>query len=76
MKDLAPHFELVLFTASVKEYADWIMDQIDPENFFKYRLYRPHCVFQNKMYIKDLSHLGRDLSKTVIIDNLYESYYR
>ena len=26
MKELKEHFELVLFTASVKEYADWIMD--------------------------------------------------
>lgn len=26
MKELSVHYELVLFTASVKEYADWIMD--------------------------------------------------
>jgi carboxy-terminal domain RNA polymerase II polypeptide A small phosphatase len=40
MKELQNHFELVLFTASVREYADWIMDQIDPERCFKHRLYR------------------------------------
>lgn len=31
LKELKDHFELVLFTASVKEYADWILDQIDPD---------------------------------------------
>ncbi len=76
MKELSDKFELVLFTASVKEYADWIMDQIDPEKFFKHRLYRTHCSFFNKMYIKDLALLGRDLKKTIIIDNLYESFMR
>jgi RNA polymerase II subunit A small phosphatase-like protein len=39
MKELSIHFELILFTASVKEYADWILDQIDPEKYFKTRLY-------------------------------------
>jgi TFIIF-interacting CTD phosphatase-like protein len=31
LKELKDEFELVLFTASVKEYADWILDQIDPD---------------------------------------------
>jgi len=28
---MSKHFELVIFTASVQEYADWIIDQIDTD---------------------------------------------
>ena len=74
LKELSNYFELVMFTASVKEYADWIVDSIDPQRLFDYRLYRPHCKYQDEMYIKDISMLGRDLSKVIIIDNLFDSF--
>ena len=50
------------------------MDHIDPEGYIAHRLYRRHTVFKDAMYIKDLATLGRDLRKTLIIDNLYESF--
>jgi len=75
LKELSPIYELVLFTASVQEYADWIMGGIDPNNYFVHRLYRNHCTQKDGMYMKDLSLLGRDVKKTIIIDNLFESFY-
>ena len=58
----------------LNKYADWIVNHIDPHRYITHRLYRRHTVFKDAMYIKDLSMLGRDLSKTLIIDNLYESF--
>ena len=54
--------EIVIFTASVPEYANTIINLLDEQNkFVNYRLFREHCTFVNGVYVKDLSRLGRDL---------------
>lgn len=63
-------FELVLFTASEKEYADHVLSFFDPDDkYFDHRLYREACTFVEGVYIKDLSCLGRPIESTIIVDN-------
>jgi RNA polymerase II subunit A small phosphatase-like protein len=66
-------FEVVIFTASLSkvkanQYADPLIDRLDAYSVVSSRLFRESCAFENGVYIKDLSRLGRDLSQTVIID--------
>jgi CTD nuclear envelope phosphatase 1 len=68
-------YNLVIFTASVQEYADPVIDWLELErSYFSGRYYRQHCTNRNGAYIKDLAQVEPDLSKVMIVDNSPVSY--
>lgn len=69
LKEMSQYYEIVYFTASIQDYANQVLDLIDPEKLGKHRLYRQACEIVDGSYIKNLSLLNRDLESTVIIDN-------
>lgn len=45
LEKLAPLYEMIVFTAGMQDYADQILDYIDPnKKLFKKRLYRQDCI--------------------------------
>ena len=60
----------------MKEYADPILDKIDPDNtLFKKRLYRDHCIKTDQFFIKDLDIiLDREKTEMIIVDNSILSF--
>ncbi|XP_016322003.1 carboxy-terminal domain RNA polymerase II polypeptide A small phosphatase 2-like isoform X2 [Sinocyclocheilus anshuiensis] len=56
------------------QYADPVTDLLDQCGVFRTRLFRESCVFYQGCYVKDLSRLGRELHKTLILDNSPASY--
>ena len=75
LEHLSEWYEIVIFTAATKDYADAILDEIDLNgNLFTYRLYREHTTIIGNDYVKDISLIGRDLDKTVIVDNMAQNF--
>merc|ERR1712098_375094 len=67
-------YEIVIFTAATQDYADWVINQLDSEMRVHHRLYRQHALPWGPVFVKDMSRLGRDMERTLIIDNVQENY--
>ena len=40
LKEMSEIYEVVIFTAAMQDYANWVLDQIDKEGRISFRLYR------------------------------------
>lgn len=70
-------WEVVVFTASCKNYADTILDYLDPDNqYFHHRLYRDTCwKVPDGVYVKDLRVFHQwNLEDIILVDNAVYSF--
>uniref|UniRef100_A0A1A7XH76 FCP1 homology domain-containing protein n=1 Tax=Iconisemion striatum TaxID=60296 RepID=A0A1A7XH76_9TELE len=75
LQAMAKIYELFVYTCAKKEYAEKILEILDPQRkLFRHRLYQDDCSCVLGHYIKDLSILERDLAKTVVLDNAPHTY--
>jgi len=58
LKAVSKKFEIVIFTAALQAYADYIVDYLDPEGLVSHRLYRDHTSFKDQVYLKVIIHLA------------------
>ena len=67
-------YEIIIFTASPKNYAEMVIDLIDKNKIIKYKFYRENCIFFNNNYVKELKKLNRNMKNLIILDNNPNSY--
>ena len=69
------YYNLIIFTASVQEYADPLLDQLDKNRYIKLRYYRNSCLLdKNGKFVKNLSTIYNDLRNVILLDNNPISY--
>jgi Dullard-like phosphatase family protein len=70
LNEIKPFCELITFTSASKEYAVPIIQEIEkPKKFFDYYFFREHTVIYGNDFVKDISRIGRDIKKIIIVDN-------
>lgn len=63
-------YEVILFTAGHEEYASRVLDVVDADHKITHRLFRQSTVtYRGQGFVKDLSRLGRDMRRIVLLDN-------
>lgn len=75
LKKVSEWYKLVIFTASMAEYADPVIDWLDQsKTLFDKRYFRQACFLRNGSYLKDLTVIDPDLSSVCLLDNSPMSY--
>ncbi|KAI5176588.1 CTD small phosphatase-like protein 2, partial [Pancytospora epiphaga] len=76
---LSKHYEIIVFSAGVSSYCRAVVEAIDKNGVITHVLDRRHCTPLDSdtsypVYTKSLDMLGRDLSRTIIVDDIENSY--
>jgi len=74
MRRVGELYEIVVFTASLAQYADPVIDLLDIHKVVDWRLFRESCTPFKGAYVKDMGRMGRDISQIMILDNSPHSY--
>ncbi|KIJ70000.1 hypothetical protein HYDPIDRAFT_23152 [Hydnomerulius pinastri MD-312] len=76
LRKVSGWYTLVVFTASMQEYADPVIDWLDAgRGILAHRFFRESCtLLPNGSYTKDLAVIEKDLSRVCLVDNSPISY--
>ncbi|KAI0304191.1 NLI interacting factor-like phosphatase-domain-containing protein [Russula brevipes] len=71
LRKVSAWYTLVIFTASMQEYADPVIDWLDAgQGILRRRFFRESCTqLPNGSYTKDLALVEKDLSRICLVDN-------
>ncbi|XP_058684317.1 mitochondrial import inner membrane translocase subunit TIM50-like isoform X1 [Poecile atricapillus] len=74
LQQLAPLYEIVIFTSETGMTAFPLIDSIDPHGFVSYRLFRDATRYMDGHHVKDISCLNRDPARVVVVDWRRDSF--
>jgi hypothetical protein len=67
---IKPYYELISFSCDLNNISNNIIKEIESQKkYFDYNFKREHSILYENTLVKDISLLGRDISKIIIIDD-------
>ncbi|XP_074068798.1 LOW QUALITY PROTEIN: mitochondrial import inner membrane translocase subunit TIM50-like [Macrotis lagotis] len=73
-QQLAPLYEIVIFTSDTGMTAFPLIDSVDPHGFISYRLFQDATCYMDGHHIKDISCLNRDPARVAVVDCKKEAF--
>ena len=74
LETVREYYEIILFTEGSEGYTNLIMEALNKNEYFDYKLYRQHTIIIDEDFVKDLQRIGRPLDRIIIIDNLAQNF--
>ena len=75
LDDISEYYELIVFNEGEKKFTDFLIDSLEQNKiYFEHRFYREHIIIDNNDIVKDLTRIGRDLDKILIVDNMKQNF--
>ena len=67
---IKPYYELISFSCEPNDITDKIIKEIESQKkYFDYNFNREHSILYENTLVKDISLIGRDMSKIIIVDD-------
>ena len=75
LEEVGHYYELIVWSSATEAYANSLIDAVEYEKkYFDHVLYREHCIIIDDDFVKDLTRVGRDLDKIIIIDDMPQNF--
>ena len=67
---IKPYYELISFSCESDDITNNIIKEIESQKkYFDYNFNREHSILYENYLVKDISLIGRDISKIIIVDD-------
>ena len=67
--DMAQYYEIVLYSPSIGDFANDVVNSLDKNGCIMHRLYRDSTYYKDGVHIKDLNSLNRNVKRMVVLDD-------
>lgn len=69
LMDMAQYYEIVVYSPSVGDFANEVVNSLDKNGCIMHRLYRESTHYKNGVHIKDLNSLNRNVNRMIVLDD-------